>query len=61
MSRATSHDSKNRKIVERCSINRTLLIELSWGKSRGEITWGGHVVKDKWEERCIVDNSLNQT
>ena len=47
MSRATSRDSKNREIVERCSIERTLLIELSLGKSRGEFTWGGHVVKDK--------------
>ena len=44
---ATSRDSKNREIVERYSIKRTLLIELSWGKLRGEVTCEGHVVKDK--------------
>ena len=55
-----SRDSKNREIVERCSIGRTSLIELSWGKSRGEVMYRGHVVKGKWEERCIVDNSSNQ-
>lgn len=28
------HNSKNCEIVEKCSIERTLLVELSWGKSR---------------------------
>ena len=39
MSRARSHDSKNRGIVERCSIKRTSLIELSWEK----VTCEGHM------------------
>ena len=53
--------SSNCEIVEKFSIERILLIKLSWEKSREEVTWGGHVVKDKWEERYMVDNSSSQT
>ena len=36
-SRITSRDPKNRGMMEKCSIERTSLIEKSWVKSRGEI------------------------
>ena len=41
-------------------------IELCWSSSAGEVTWGGHVLKDKKEEgkrgaKWMVDNFLSQT
>ena len=35
--------------------------ELHWLSWVGKVTWEDHVSKDKWEERCILDNSLSQT
>lgn len=40
-----SRDSKNRKIMEGCLIDRILLIEQYWVKSRDEITCGKAIGK----------------
>ena len=33
---------------------------VDWTKL-GEVIWRSYVLKDKWEERYMVDNSLSQT
>ena len=51
-----SHDSKNCRIVDRCSIDKTLLIKQCWVKSYDEIMFGSHVWKNNKKERCRIDS-----
>ena len=44
-SHAMSRDSKNCEIMERCSIEKTLLIEQYWVKSHDQIIWKDNRLK----------------
>lgn len=41
----------NRKIVERCSNNKTLLIKQSWVKSRGEVMYWKAIEREGEDDR----------
>ena len=57
-SHATSGNSKNRGIVKRRSINKTLLIKQRWVNSCDEITYEKTIGRRGAEK--IGDNSLSQ-
>ena len=54
-----SYNSKHCEIVKRGLINRTLLIEQCWVKSRAKVVYGKRIGKRDIEK--IKNNSLSQT
>lgn len=53
---ATSHDSKDCRIVKWYSIEKILLIEQYWVQLHGKVMYRNQVWKVNEEERCKVDN-----
>ena len=47
-----SYDSKNCRIVEKYLIDRTLLSEQGWVKSRVEVTCRSHLLEENRKKRC---------